>query len=146
MKKSPTTDHLRQSNNAGRTARRYVARKSPTFYQKSPEHIIKRALYSHDRPRVSNESDMSLTSWSCLSQIKGKMCELLLEMSVLVRIRHPNIVTFWGTAADFPLVPGLCSTLRHAATYCNTRQRAAMHCNTLEITAILCNTLPCLLP
>ena len=21
---------------------------------------------------------------------------------VLVRIRHPNVVTFWGTAADFP--------------------------------------------
>lgn len=29
-----------------------------------------------------------------------------LELSVLVRIRHPNIVTFWGTAADFPLAPG----------------------------------------
>mmetsp|Transcript_33466 Transcript_33466/g.53893 ORF Transcript_33466/g.53893 Transcript_33466/m.53893 type:complete len:436 (-) Transcript_33466:293-1600(-) len=40
------------------------------------------------------------------SQIKGKMRELLLELSVLVRIRHPNIVTFWGTAADFPLAPG----------------------------------------
>lgn len=36
------------------------------------------------------------------SQIKAKMRELLLELSVLVRIRHPNIVTFWGTAADFP--------------------------------------------
>ena len=36
------------------------------------------------------------------SQIKAKMRELLLELSVLVRIRHPNVVTFWGTAADFP--------------------------------------------
>jgi len=39
------------------------------------------------------------------SQIKSKMRELLLELSVLVRIRHPNIVTFWGTAADFPQTP-----------------------------------------
>ena len=34
------------------------------------------------------------------------MRELLLELSVLVRIRHPNIVTFWGTAADFPVAQG----------------------------------------
>jgi serine/threonine protein kinase len=40
------------------------------------------------------------------SQIKAKMRELLLELSVLVRIRHPNIVTFWGTAADFPISSG----------------------------------------
>ena len=40
------------------------------------------------------------------SQIKTKMRELLLELSVLVRIRHPNIVTFWGTAADFPFSQG----------------------------------------
>lgn len=40
------------------------------------------------------------------SQIKSKMRELLLELSVLVRIRHPNVVTFWGTAADFPPTPG----------------------------------------
>mmetsp|Transcript_5974 Transcript_5974/g.21056 ORF Transcript_5974/g.21056 Transcript_5974/m.21056 type:complete len:295 (+) Transcript_5974:794-1678(+) len=40
------------------------------------------------------------------SQIKAKMRELLLELSVLVRIRHPNIVTFWGTAAEFPLTSG----------------------------------------
>ena len=40
------------------------------------------------------------------SQIKAKMRELLLELSVLVRIRHPNIVTFWGTAADFPATGG----------------------------------------
>lgn len=33
------------------------------------------------------------------------MRELLLELSVLVRIRHPNIVTFWGTAANFPVHP-----------------------------------------
>mmetsp|Transcript_22767 Transcript_22767/g.53830 ORF Transcript_22767/g.53830 Transcript_22767/m.53830 type:complete len:463 (+) Transcript_22767:139-1527(+) len=39
------------------------------------------------------------------SQIKAKMRELLLELSVLVRIRHPNVVTFWGTAADFPSNP-----------------------------------------
>mmetsp|Transcript_26427 Transcript_26427/g.51506 ORF Transcript_26427/g.51506 Transcript_26427/m.51506 type:complete len:470 (+) Transcript_26427:207-1616(+) len=40
------------------------------------------------------------------SQIQLKMRELLLELSVLVRIRHPNIVTFWGTAANFPTHPG----------------------------------------
>jgi len=39
------------------------------------------------------------------SQIQLKMRELLLELSVLVRIRHPNIVTFWGTAANFPAHP-----------------------------------------
>lgn len=36
------------------------------------------------------------------SSIKNKMRELLLELSVLVRIRHPNIVTFWGTLCSFP--------------------------------------------
>jgi serine/threonine protein kinase len=30
------------------------------------------------------------------------MRELLLELRVLVRVRHPNVVTFWGTATDFP--------------------------------------------
>uniref|UniRef100_A0A6U5VVR8 Protein kinase domain-containing protein n=1 Tax=Guillardia theta TaxID=55529 RepID=A0A6U5VVR8_GUITH len=34
--------------------------------------------------------------------IKSKMRELLLELRILVRIRHPNIVTFWGTATEFP--------------------------------------------
>jgi len=36
------------------------------------------------------------------TSIKNKMRELLLELSVLVRIRHPNIVTFWGTLCSFP--------------------------------------------
>ena len=34
--------------------------------------------------------------------IKTKMRELLLELRVLVQIRHPNLVGFWGTALDFP--------------------------------------------
>jgi len=34
--------------------------------------------------------------------IKAKMRELLLELSILVRVRHPNVVTFWGTTAHFP--------------------------------------------
>lgn len=34
--------------------------------------------------------------------IKSKMRELLLELRVLVRVRHPNVVTFWGTATEFP--------------------------------------------
>ena len=52
------------------------------------------------------------------------MRELLLELSVLVRIRHPNIVTFWGTAADFPVAQGgdfaissANSTAAHASPY-----------------------------
>ena len=36
------------------------------------------------------------------STIKSKMRELLLELRVLVRVRHPNVVTFWGTATEFP--------------------------------------------
>jgi len=36
------------------------------------------------------------------STITAKMRELLLELRVLVRIRHPNVVTFWGTATEFP--------------------------------------------
>jgi len=36
------------------------------------------------------------------SGIKAKMRELLLELRVLVRVRHPNVVTFWGTATEFP--------------------------------------------
>ena len=31
-----------------------------------------------------------------------KLREMLLELTVLVRIRHPNVVTFWGTATHFP--------------------------------------------
>jgi serine/threonine protein kinase len=34
--------------------------------------------------------------------IRVKMRELLLELRVLVQIRHPNIVGYWGTALDFP--------------------------------------------
>ena len=34
--------------------------------------------------------------------IVSKMRELLLELRVLVRVRHPNVVTFWGTATEFP--------------------------------------------
>ena len=34
--------------------------------------------------------------------IKTKMRELLLELRILVQIRHPNVVGFWGTALDFP--------------------------------------------
>jgi hypothetical protein len=35
------------------------------------------------------------------STLKAKMRELLLELRVLVRIEHPNIVKFYGTATDF---------------------------------------------
>mmetsp|Transcript_31880 Transcript_31880/g.62229 ORF Transcript_31880/g.62229 Transcript_31880/m.62229 type:complete len:459 (+) Transcript_31880:221-1597(+) len=35
------------------------------------------------------------------STLKAKMRELLLELRVLVRIQHPNVVKFHGTATDF---------------------------------------------
>mmetsp|Transcript_26306 Transcript_26306/g.53658 ORF Transcript_26306/g.53658 Transcript_26306/m.53658 type:complete len:401 (-) Transcript_26306:220-1422(-) len=34
--------------------------------------------------------------------IAAKMRELLLELRVLVRVRHPHVVTFWGSAVQFP--------------------------------------------
>jgi len=36
------------------------------------------------------------------SVFQTKMREILLELRNLVQIRHPYIVTFWGTALDFP--------------------------------------------
>jgi hypothetical protein len=32
-----------------------------------------------------------------------KMREILLELTILVRLRHPNIVTFWGTSTEVRL-------------------------------------------
>jgi len=33
---------------------------------------------------------------------RDKMHEIFLELNVLVRIRHPYIINFWGTVAEFP--------------------------------------------
>ena len=32
--------------------------------------------------------------------LASKMREILLELTILVRLRHPNIVTFWGTSTE----------------------------------------------
>jgi serine/threonine protein kinase len=40
------------------------------------------------------------------SNIEAKMRQLLLELRVLVQIRHPNVVGFWGTALEFPGTSG----------------------------------------
>jgi serine/threonine protein kinase len=44
------------------------------------------------------------------SSFKQRMRELLLELRVLTRLSHPNIVKFYGTAADF-------TTLHHGGPY-----------------------------
>ncbi len=51
--------------------------------------------------------------------IRTKMRELLLELRVLVQIRHPNLVGYWGTALDFPATPSRHPSLSMVFEMCS---------------------------